>query len=179
VQAVINSTARTAETMTEFRQAVTDRIISLSKTHTLLLDDQRGGASLGDLFRNELAAYDDGSGHRVKIDGAPVHLPYELALTMGMAVHELTTNAAKYGALSVPTGSVEVSWAVRDVEDERLLRVEWTERDGPAVQPPSRQGFGSVLLERVLGRQLQGKVNMDYARDGVRATVEAPLRPEA
>jgi two-component sensor histidine kinase len=143
------------------------------------LEDQRGGASLEDLFRSELAPYDDGSGRRVMLDGGPVHLPYELALTMGMAVHELTTNAAKYGALSIPTGSVEVNWAVREADGESILRVEWAERDGPAVQPPSRQGFGSVLLERVLGRQLQGKVDMDYARDGLRVTVEAPLRPAA
>ena len=174
VQAVVNSTARRAETITEFSDAVTERIISLARTHTLLVDDAWGGASLHHILRAELAPYDTGH-HRVTLDGAEVHLPDSIALAFGMAVHELTTNAAKYGALSLPVGCVHVTWSIEGNGPERRLLVEWREHGGPVVAEPKRKGFGSTLLERVLGRQLQGEVRIEYLPEGVRVRVSAPL----
>lgn len=174
VQAVVNSTARRAETIREFSDAVTERIISLARTHTLLVDDAWGGASLNHILRTELEPYNTGH-QRVKLHGPEVHLPDSIALAFGMAVHELTTNAAKYGALSLPTGCVHVTWSVEGEGPDRRLHLEWREHDGPPVEAPKRKGFGSTLLERVLGRQLQGEVRTEYLPGGIRVRVDAPL----
>ncbi len=177
VQAVISSTARRAETIDEFYQSVSDRIISLARTHTLLVDNTWGGATIEDLFRAELEPYDDARHTRIKLSGPPIRLPSEVALAVGMAAHELTTNAAKYGALSVPEGQVEVNWALQDGND-RCMTLEWIERNGPAVQAPRQKGFGSMLLERVLGRQLSGDVVIDFAPAGLHMSLTAPLLAE-
>ena len=176
VQALVSSTARYARTITEFQQSVTDRIASLAKTHTLLINDQWGGASLREILQAELSPYDDAIGHRVRLEGPELYLRYEMALAMSMAAHELTTNAAKYGAFSLPTGSVDVRWDVVPAENgEQRLSLTWVERDGPTVEAPSRTGFGSVLLQRVLGRQLGGEVEIRYETDGVCVRVTALL----
>jgi PAS domain S-box-containing protein len=174
VQAVISSTARRAKTITEFYDAVSSRIISLAKTHTLLVNNTWGGATVEDLFRAELEAYDDSRNSRITLEGPTVQLPSEVALALGMAAHELTTNAAKYGALSLPDGKVAVRWSVKEA-DSRYLVLDWIERNGPSVQTPERKGFGSMLLERVLGRQLKGEVSIDYAQEGLRLHLQAPL----
>jgi PAS domain S-box-containing protein len=101
VQAVMGSTARVSSTVEEFQQAFTGRVASLAKTHTLLMDHPQQAVSFRDLVANELDAFDDGSGQRVKLNGPAVEIPSDLAVPLGMAVHELTTNAAKHGALSV------------------------------------------------------------------------------
>ena len=176
VQALVSSTARHARTIADFQQSVTDRITSLAKTHTLLINDAWGGADLREILRAELSPYGDDGGRRVRLEGPELHLRYEMALAMSMAAHELTTNAAKYGALSLPTGAVEVTWRLDPAEDgQRRLLLTWAERHGPPVAVPSRQGFGSVLLQRVLGRQLGGDVEISYEVEGVRVRVTAFL----
>jgi PAS domain S-box-containing protein len=179
VQAVISSTARRAQTIAEFQQAVTERITSLARTHTLLIEKDRCGASLQDILRSELAPYDDGSGQRVRLDGPEIRLPSEIAVAFGMGIHELTTNAAKYGAFSFPTGCVEVTWNLEKLTDGCRLTLKWQERGGPPVKQPERQGFGSVLLQRALGRQLGGEVETDFAPDGLRVRISATLPPES
>ncbi|KLK93526.1 hypothetical protein AA309_08940 [Microvirga vignae] len=177
VQAVIASTARRAQTIAEFQQAVTERITSLARTHTLLIEQGHGGASLKGILDFELAPYDDGSGQRVRLAGPDVRLPSEIAVALGMAVHELTTNAAKYGAFSLPSGCVEVTWSVEERADGRKLNLAWQERGGPPVEKPERQGFGSVLLHRALGRQLGGEVETTFAPDGLQVRISAMLPP--
>jgi two-component sensor histidine kinase len=174
VQAVVSSTARSAQTIAEFREAVTDRIGSLAKTHTLLVNNAWGGAALEDILWAELAPFDTGQ-QRVTLDGPDLNVPDDVALAFGMAVHELTTNAAKYGSLSLPTGHLSVVWSLQGEGADRRLVLEWRETDGPVVQPPRRQGFGSMLLERVLGRQLQGEVEIEYLPEGLRVRVNAPM----
>ena len=122
VQALVSSTARHARTMPEFQQSVTERIASLAKTHTLLINEAWGGADLREVLRAELAPYDDETGRRVRMDGPELHLRYEMALAMSMAAHELTTNAAKYGAFSLPTGSVAVTWTSSHRDGEHGCR---------------------------------------------------------
>jgi two-component sensor histidine kinase len=92
-----------------------------------------------------------------------------------MAFHELTTNAAKYGALSVPEGRIEVVWRVRDGDAGMRLEVNWTELDGPPVAPPQHRGFGSVLIQRVLAQQCNAEIQLDFERQGVRFRMDAPL----
>jgi PAS domain S-box-containing protein len=173
VQAVISSTARHATSIAEFRQSVTERITALAKTQTLLIEADYAGASLRDILASELEPYDDRTGHRVKLDGPEVRLPSEIAVAFGMALHELTTNCAKYGAFSLPSGWVHVRWQEEQRGRERHLRLTWEEHDGPLVVPPERQGFGSTLLQRALGRQLGGRVEITYAPEGLRVQITA------
>jgi two-component sensor histidine kinase len=170
----VGSTARTASSIDEFYQAFVGRIVSLAQTHTLLTEDYWQTASLTQLLRNELGPYDDESDRRVTIEGPPVELTSEAAVPIGMAIHELTTNAAKYGALS-DGGRVEVGWTVKGDPDRSMLHFSWVEAGGPPVRPPKRQGFGSRLLQRVLATQLQAEVHMDFAVEGLRFTMIMPV----
>jgi two-component sensor histidine kinase len=178
VQALISSSARSAKTVEEFREAIVSRIAALAKTHMLLTSNERGGAFLEDVLRTELEPFDDPGASRINLSGPPVGLPAEIALAFGLAIHELTTNAVKYGALSLPGGRVLVRWKLNESGASRRLSFEWVEEDGPPVTPSDRQGFGMLLLERVLGRQLQGEVRIDLGPAGLRVSVEAPL-PDA
>ena len=155
VQAIMGSTARASSTIEEFQDAFIGRVASLSKTHTLLTEQLRQSVWFQDLLHTELDAYDDGSGQRVKLKGPPVELPSDLAVPIGMAIHELTTNAVKHGALAVFGGSVAITWTLSIEAEGRRLRVDWIEQDGPAVEQPTRQGFGSRLLQRVLTTQIR------------------------
>jgi two-component system, chemotaxis family, CheB/CheR fusion protein len=177
VQAIVGSTARTSASIDEFYKAFVGRIVSMAHTHSLLTEDEWQTASLRDLLADELRPYDE-SGGRIRLEGPPVELPSELAVPIGMAIHELTTNAAKYGALSQRGGRIEVTWAVDSANGKRRLRLHWTERGGPPVEPPKRQGFGSRLLQRVLTTQLQAEVTVDFAPEGLRLSMSAPL-PDA
>ena len=105
-----------------------------------------------------------------------MELPSEAAVPIGMAIHELTTNAAKYGALSVPRGKVSVSWQAEPAEEGTRLKLVWQERGGPKVSPPARQGFGSRLLHRVLATQLNAKVEMDFDPEGLRVAIDTVLK---
>jgi two-component sensor histidine kinase len=176
VQAIMGSTARSSATIEEFRHAFGARINSLARTHTLIAQEDRQAVDFHDLLWAELEPYDDGSGQRIVLDGPRVVLPSELAIPIGMAVHELTTNAAKHGALAEMGSSVEVRWKVSSESEQRALLWEWNEHDGPPVELPTREGFGSRLLNRVLTVQTGADVKIDYQRDGlcVRASVPLP-----
>lgn len=180
VQAIVGSTARTASSIDSFYEAFVGRIMSLAHTHSVLTEDVWQTASLRGLLENELRPYADGemrpgTGGRVELDGPAVDLPSEIAVPIGMAIHELTTNAAKYGALSNRTGRVRIGWSLEPGADRPRLRFHWQEFGGPAVAPPTRQGFGSRLLQRVLTTQVQAEVATDYAPGGLALTMLAPL----
>src|SRR5471032_47530 len=174
VQAIMGSTARSADTIEEFKTALIGRIGALAKTHRLLTDED-GAVGFGDLLHNELDAFDDGSEGRITLSGPDVYLSSQLAVSLGMAVHELTTNAAKYGALAVVGGKVDVTWSTTIEAKRRTLDFDWVESRGPTVTPPMRHGFGSRLLEFVLPGQIQAKATIDYQIDGVRMHCSVPL----
>jgi PAS domain S-box-containing protein len=179
VQAIMGSTARAVDNMEDFKTALFGRIQSLAKTHLLLAEDERA-IEFVDILRSELDAFDDGSDGRITLRGPEVALSSQLAVSLGMAVHELTTNAAKYGALSVYGGKVEVTWSVTIDATRRTLTFDWVESGGPPVKKPARQGFGSRLLDFVLPGQIQAKTRIEYTPDGVRVHCTLPLpRPEA
>jgi PAS domain S-box-containing protein len=178
VQAIMGSTARSADTIEEFKTALIGRIGALAKTHRLLTDDT-DAVSFGDLLHNELDAFDDGTDGRITLSGPVVYLSSQLAVSLGMAVHELTTNAAKYGSLSVYGGKVDVTWSTTIEATRRTLDFEWVESGGPAVSAPKRQGFGSRLLEFVLPGQIQATATIDYRREGVQMHCTVPLPLEA
>ena len=180
VQAIVGSTARNASSIESFYDAFVGRIMSLAHTHSVLTEDTWQTADLRGLLLNELKPYaeadeEDGLDARVALDGPPVDLASELAVPMGMAIHELTTNAVKYGALASRTGRLDVTWALLPGGAAGMLRFDWRESGGPLVSPPRRQGFGSRLLQRVLTTQVQAEVSTDYAPEGFRLTMLAPL----
>ncbi|WP_114946444.1 sensor histidine kinase [Microvirga calopogonii] len=176
VQAVVGATARSALSIEDFYQAFVGRIISLANTHSLLTEAVWQTASLREILEKELRPYNDASAERIALHGSAVDLPSEAAVPIGMAIHELTTNAAKYGALSVPGGKVSISWQAEPAEDGTRLRLVWEERGGPVVSSPTRQGFGSRLLHRVLATQLNAKVETDFEPSGLRVAIDAVLK---
>lgn len=175
VQGLLGATARSTHSVNEFYRSFSDRIISLAKTHNLLTEDYWQTAPLVEILRSELDHYDDGTWRRIMLKGLPLELSADLAVPLGMAVHELTTNAAKYGALSVPNGRVEVEWRIREGETGRRLELDWVERGGPPVEQPRRKGFGSTLLHRVLTHQCRAKISISYDREGLSCHMDIPL----
>lgn len=177
VQAIFNSTARSATDLEAFRDSFSRRIQSLARTHTLLTERSWERISLRDVVQGELDPYGGAEG-RIVVDGPEIELPAQSGFALGMGLHELATNAGKYGALSVPGGQVKVRWTVQDGQygqDMPVLRLTWQERGGPPARPPERTGFGSRLLSHVLPVQIGGKIEIDYAAEGLSVRIEAPL----
>jgi two-component sensor histidine kinase len=122
-----------------------------------------------------MAPYGRDGEARAVVAGPGVRLPARVAINLGLVVHELATNAAKYGALSVPTGRVTVGWSLAGTEGGPELRFTWSEAGGPPVEPPKRKGFGTRLIERSLGGELNGRVELDYRPTGFEAHIAVPL----
>lgn len=175
VQAILGSTARSSSTVAELRDAMIGRIGALAKTH-LLLSEEGSTANFDDILRSELDPFDDGTGKRVTLTGPRVETEARLALALGMAIHELTTNAAKFGALSVYGGKVDVTWIVTvSAAARRMLEFDWVESGGPEVKSPTRRGFGARLLDFVLPAQIRAECRIDYRPAGVHVHCALPL----
>ena len=172
VQSISAQTLRTAVTPQDAREALDDRLMALSRAHNVLIRRSWQSADLHEIVTEALAAYRDGGGARIKIAGPVVVLPPQVALALSMALHELATNALKYGALSSRSGTVGVAWAL---EDGGRLNLVWTEQNGPPVQTPTRQGFGTRLINRSLAAELGGAVTIDFATTGVICSIQAVI----
>ncbi len=172
VLAISAQTFRTAKSPEAFHEAFEGRLLALSQTHNLLNRCCWTGVSLRDILMQELAPYHSVDGGRFLLDGEGLKLGPVMAVTLGMAFHELATNAAKYGALSVPGGRVRVAWRI---SSPGRLHLEWQEMDGPPVLPPRRRGFGSRLIEEALAGDLDAKVRLHFLSQGVRCSMEMPL----
>lgn len=177
VLALANLSGRNAASVQDYQKKLRARIQSLARSHSLLNESGLHAGFLRTLLQDELEPYAQGDGERIRIEGPDVDLPPEASLALGMAAHELATNAGKYGALSSERGRVDVRWSVCEADDHerRRLRIEWRESGGPPVTPPARKGFGSRLLESVIGEQLKGSVELRYEPDGLVAIIEARL----
>ena len=154
------------------RDAFEARLLALARAHDVLTRQSWESAELDDVVAGAVAPL-DGTRTRFAIEGPRVRLPPRMALSVAMALHELGTNAVKYGALSNATGRVAIRWTV---EAGARLRLTWTERGGPPVEAPESRGFGSRLIERNLARELAGSVSLGFAREGVTCEIDAPLR---
>lgn len=174
VQAIVGSTARGAHSIDEFYRDFTGRIMSLANTHSILTEELWQRAPLAELLRKELEIYDDGA-ERVTIGGPALELPSDYAVPLGMAFHELTTNAAKYGALSNDRGRISITWTLDETPARPRVSLSWVESGGPPVATPTRQGFGTRLLDRVLAAQVKADVGIDYAPEGLRVTLSFAL----
>ena len=175
VGAVVGQTLRDAASLEDARHAVEGRIASLGTAHELLLRDEIEGAAIGDIVKNVLAPFIDRNGRRIAMAGPTIHLTPEVTLALSMALHELATNAVKYGALSNDVGRVVIGWALTGANAERRFTFTWVEEGGPPVVPPSRTGFGTRMIERVLSRHVRGKATIHYPADGVQFGIEAPM----
>ena len=178
VQAMVSQTLREQTSLDGARETLSARIASLGQSHAILIDEGWSGASLKQVVEGALRVHGYGShSGRFSVSGPAVRLGPRQMLALSMALHELGTNAAKYGALSVATGRVEVAWTTTRNANGRTLRLQWRERGGPAVLPPPRRGFGSKLIERALRDALDGQVSLAFEPTGVICTVLAHLAP--
>ena len=178
VQGVMNTTAKTSANIEEFQVAFSGRIASLANTHAVMTEQLHQSVSFQQLLTQELGPYSDDQGLRIRLTGPAVDLPSQIAVPLGMAVHELTTNAVRHGALSLEEGRIEVGWDLIEKDGEPALLCEWNEFAGPPVTPPSRDGFGSMLLKRVLSQQIRADVKVDFAPEGFRLRMAVPLQIE-
>jgi PAS domain S-box-containing protein len=172
VQAVISKSFAGRRTVEDARVAVLDRLHSLARTHTLLVEKEWQGTDLLDLVRSEMHPFTD----RVVMSGPTVVLSPQAAQSFALALHELATNAVKYGALSSPGGRVIIRWSVTKPNGSPLFTFHWQERDGPPVQPPVHKGFGSTVLEQVMAEYFEARARIDFAEAGVSYQVEGSLR---
>lgn len=153
------------------RERFEARLLSLSKTHNLLNQTGWDGASIIDILKIELEPYRGDGGPRFTLSGPDLMLPARTAVVLGMAVHEITTNAAKHGALSVPDGHVAVAWE----NPPGRLNLDWRETGGPIVVKTTRQGFGSRLIRQTIEQELAGEVNLRFDPDGLRCAIRISL----
>jgi PAS domain S-box-containing protein len=173
VSTVASRTQQTSSSMAEFVVALDGRIKSMATTHELLSHRRWQGIPLAELVRHELAPYATASNTR--IDGPDVMLSAEAGQTLAMVLHELATNAAKFGAISVKSGRVCVRWSFRrNGHAESWLCIQWEESGGPRVEPPTRSGFGTSVVRELIPYELGGRVDLMHPAEGIRARLEIP-----
>ena len=174
VQFVASQSLRSATSLTEARQTFEARLKALAAAHDVLTEERWEGASLADIVSRTLAVHaTDG---RFVSHGPHVRLPPKAAVPLAMTLHELATNAVKYGALSNEKGHVEIDWSLDNTDPtHRKLKLRWAESGGPPVTPPNRRGFGSRLVEHGLAQDIGGEARIDFADSGVVCTIDVPL----
>ena len=178
VSSVIMQTLKSSPSPGAFAASMEGRIAAIARAHSLLTD--KGGkieASLRAFVETELKPYDHGA--NFVISGAEIALMPRLGLAMAMAIHELASNAAKYGALSTPAGRLAVTWQISGNGEGRTLNLTWEETGGPAVEQPAQRGFGTTLIERTLQHEFDAVVRREFLPIGLRCTIEIPLTAEA
>jgi PAS domain S-box-containing protein len=173
VQSIVAQAARSTDEVGEFQKAIEGRILALSHAHNQLSERHWADAELSQLVRSGLEPY-LGKG-QVLLSGDAILVPPRAALMLSMAVHELATNAVKYGALSSSDGSVELSWAVKTNGAAPRLRLCWLEQNGPPVAKPTHKGFGARLLEHGIETELGGNTLIEFAPNGLRFEIDVPL----
>ncbi|MBO1076410.1 PAS domain S-box protein [Roseomonas marmotae] len=173
VQSVALQTLHDADVPAAVREALGDRLVALARSHDLLVRGGWEGAPLEEVIRRALLPYN--GPNRLDMDGTPVWLAADIVEMLHLALHELATNAAKHGALSVPEGRVELRWALqRNRNSQPMVEIFWREHGGPPVLPPKRRGFGSRLLEQGLEQKFGGKVRLAFRPAGLRCHICLP-----
>lgn len=176
VRSIVSQGLRSSDDLVSIREAIDDRLFALSRSHDLLTRENWNGAVLHDLVVEALRpfALEDGEGARFQITGEDVRLTPNQALTLGIAFHELATNAVKYGALSAPAGVVEIGWRIVSSPQGGRLHLHWREMGGPPVISPVRKGFGSRVIERGLKHELEAEAHLEYSEAGLVCTIDMP-----
>ena len=176
IEAIMRQTASNAASVADFEARFSSRLQSLAGSHDLLVQEDWSGASLRALVRSQLGHFADITDSQTEISGPPMHLQPDAAQHIGMALHELAANAARYGALSVPGGRVVIAWRLVPGTGEAGEKVElsWQEVGGPPVTPPTRRGFGRLVIERTVARGVPGEVKAEYLPEGLHWTLTFP-----
>ena len=175
VLSIVALTRRRANSLDEFADSLDGRIRALSATHDLLTQSEWGTTPIRQVITAELAPYAQDGENVLQLEGPEVELAPNDALSFGLALHELATNAAKYGSLSKPGGTVSVKWSLVDTD---TARVDWQEAGGPPVPPEAERsrGFGTDLIEKIVAHELRHPVQLDFNEDGVRCRLLVPIR---
>ena len=173
VLSIATLTRRRATTLDEYADGLDGRIRALSATHDLLTQSEWGTTPIAAVAKAELAPYAQGMDGALETSGPDVELAPNDALSLGLALHELATNASKYGALSQAGGKVSITW---ETTEDDLARIEWVESGGPSVPRERSRGFGTDLIEKIVAHELRHPVNLVFAPEGVRCTLLVPVR---
>jgi two-component sensor histidine kinase len=171
VQSIAGQTFRNSADPAEATRKFDERLRALGDVYDLLSGERWANADLREIVHDALEPFAASGTHRVNISGPEIRLAPRAALMVSLVLHELATNATKYGALSVPAGQVSVSWM--PVEPDRMQLI-WREQGGPPTQPPTRRGFGSRLIEEGFPAQLRARATMDFRDGGLVCTLECP-----
>ena len=174
IQAMARQTARHTGSVETFLTQFGARLQALAASHDLLIRESWYGASLGELVRSQLGFYLDGVAAQVSIEGPAIAIKPEAAQNLGLALHELAVNAAKFGALSVPAGRVAITWNRLENVDGSAVELDWREKLGPKVKARRRKGFGSIVIERNLARALDAKVELEFDPNGLHCYIVIP-----
>jgi PAS domain S-box-containing protein len=175
VQSITWQTLRQNAPVAQLRDQLDARLMALSAAHNVLTDEKWSGADLQPIVKSACAPF--GGEARIDFSGPSARLLPRAAIAVAMAIHELGTNAVKYGALSAPEGGVELTWSYIEVDEAPALQIVWREFGGPIVRPPSRRGFGSRMIQRSLAAELGGAAALDYRPEGVVCTLTLRLSP--
>ncbi len=174
VQGVAAQTFRSTDNIEAARKAFTERLVALARAHDVLTATKWESGDLREVVALVVDSHAGDEADRFDIAGPEAAISPKAVLSIAMALHELATNAVKYGALSTPQGQVTVRWALPNVDGERRLSFRWVESGGPVVVPPQRRGFGLKMIERGLAAELQGEVRIEFLKSGVVCTIDAP-----
>jgi len=174
ISAIINQTLIDGVPLDVARTSLEERLAVLGNAHASLTQSRWVSAPVRDVVEGALVAHVS-DGERVTLSGPNIQLPARQAMTLALAVNELATNASKYGALSDPNGNVSIAWSAPPLPLDGSFRFTWIERGGPSVVPPTRTGFGSLLIERIMARDFGGKVKLDYAPTGLTCELETAM----
>lgn len=170
ISAIVGQIARTSETKDELRRKLTERLATMGQAQEVLSLRNRSQATVSDVVSHTLALHD--KGRRFRVEGPEILLNDEETFALSLALNELATNSVKYGALSAENGQVFVDWQLEDAEDGSTFLFRWREEGGPVVVPPSRKGFGTFLIKRLLAAEFGGEVELDYAPSGLSCVLE-------
>ena len=172
VSAIASQSFRAAPSIEHGQQAMEGRLAALGRAHDLLMQISWSNASLTHTFSGATEPFESQGARRFHFNGPDIRITSGAVIALAMTFNELCTNTTKFGALSIPTGRVEIAWTIDD--DKQRLRLTWTEKGGPPVQPPERRSFGTRMMES-LGQQLNGQVQLSYAPTGFVYALDVPL----
>jgi len=175
VRSIARRSAETSTSVEEYASHLDGRLNAFARTQAVVTRDPESGVDLEYLIVEELLVYNVREGEQLRISGPTMRLQPKAAETFALAIHELATNAIKYGALSQPAGRIDICWRADNAAEPAQLIFAWREKGGPSVTPPRRKGFGSELLERTIAFELKGKTTLAFDPAGFSCTISVPI----
>jgi two-component system CheB/CheR fusion protein len=178
IASIATQTGARSQSIEAFLETFLGRVQGLASTHALLSRGEWADVGLRSLIERELAPYAKAKDKRLEVSGPPIALKPRAAIALGIVFHELATNSVKYGALSVPSGRLRVSWEAARNGALPLLELRWVETGGPAPAAPAKRGFGLEFIERAMQFELGGAATIDFENTGLTCTITVPVGPD-